>query len=55
MRSTAGQHHGHQVMLAGTQGAVPSEGPTNRIFKPGNTEYVNSIEHEQEQLNQLCG
>ena len=55
MRSTAGQYHGHQVMLeAATQGAVHSKTPT-RIFKPGNAEYVNSIEHEQEQLNQVCG
>ena len=43
------------MLVAATQGAIPSEGPTNKILKPGNAEYVNSIEYEEEQLNQLCG
>ena len=38
MRPNAGQ-----VMLeAATRGAIPSEGPANKIFKPRNAEIVNS-------------
>ena len=35
MQSTEGYYDGHRVMLeAANQGANPSEGPWNRIFRP---------------------
>ena len=38
-QATGGQYWGHRVMLrAATDGAAPSEGPLNRIFKIGNRE-----------------
>ena len=30
MRSTRGQHHGHTMLEAATQGAVPTDGPGSR-------------------------
>ena len=38
-QATEGQYWGHRVMLkAATDGATPSEGPLNRVFKIGNRE-----------------
>ena len=51
VRSSAGQYH----VRTATQVAIPSEGPTNKIFKPASAKFVNTMEYEQEQLNQLCG
>ena len=57
MRSARGrQYHGHIVMLeAATQGAVPTDGPRSKQFRPGNAEYVNWQDYEDKQTNQLCG
>ena len=39
MQASTGQYWGHRVMLkAATDGATPSEGPLNRVFKIGNRE-----------------
>ena len=43
------------MLEAAIRGTVPSEGPTNKIFKPGNEQYVNTMELKQEELNQLLG
>ena len=55
MRSTRGQHHGHTMLEAATQGAVPTDGPRSKQFRPGNAEYVNWQDYEDKQTNQLCG
>ena len=39
MPATEGQYRYHRVMLQGaTDGAIPSDGPLNKMFRPGNRE-----------------
>ena len=56
MQATEGQYWGHRVMLeAATDGATPSEGPLNRIFKIGNREISVREQYIAEQASQMCG
>ena len=56
MRSTEGQYEGHGVMSeAANQGAIPSEGPLTRSFRPGNRALSMRAEHAREQAIQMCG
>ena len=36
------------TLPAATQGAVPTEGPLTRRFRPGHREQVNEVEYERE-------
>ena len=56
MQATKTQCWGHRVMLqAATDGATPSEGPLNRMFKTGNREIPSREQYFTEQASQMCG
>ena len=55
MRATEGQYQGYRVMLqAAMDGATPSEGPLNRMFRAGNREHSKRVEYEVEQKQTKC-
>ena len=56
MKASTEQFWGHKVMLkAATDGATPSEGPLNKMFKTGNREISMRDQYIAEQASQLCG
>ena len=56
MQASTEQYWGHQVMLkAATDGATPSEGPLNKMFKIGNREISMRDQCISEQASQLRG
>ena len=56
MRFTEGHYEGHRVMLeAANQGAIPSEGPLTKAFRPGNRELSMRADYVREQAMQMCG
>ena len=51
-RATEGQYQGYRVMLqAAMDGATPSEGPLNKMFRPGTRELSIGEEYEVEQAS----
>ena len=56
MQASTEQFWGHRVMLkAATDGATPSEGPLNRMFKKGNREISVREQYMTGQARQMCG
>ena len=56
MQASTDQYWGHTVMLtAATDGATPSEGPVNKMFKIGNREISIREQYIAEQASQLRG
>ena len=56
MRTTEGEYRGRKVMLkAALEGAIPTEGPLTRRFRPGSREQTIRAEYEKEQAVLMRG